>query len=99
MHSNAARDVDAMPSLQIRELPDGLYQTLALRAERAHRSLAQQALTDLRRALDAHQGERRAEVLAAIRADLAAAPATAAEADRVASPTPPEELIRADRGR
>jgi plasmid stability protein len=68
MHSDAAKDADAMPSLRIRELPDGLYRTLALRAERAHRSLAQQALTELRRALDAHQGERRAEVLAAIRA-------------------------------
>lgn len=88
-----------MPSLQIRELPDGLYQTLVLRAERAHRSLAQQALTDLRRALDAHQGERRAEVLAAIRADVVSAPSKAAEDNGAAPLQPPEDLIRADRGR
>jgi hypothetical protein len=39
------------------------------------------------------------QLLAAIRADLAAAPATAAEAGGMAPPTPPEALIRADRGR
>ena len=38
-----------MPSLQIRDLPDDVYQALALRAEREHRSLAQQAIVELRR--------------------------------------------------
>lgn len=32
-----------MPALQIRDLPQGLYDELRLRAEREHRSLAQQA--------------------------------------------------------
>ena len=32
-----------MPALQIRDLPQGLYDELKLRAEREHRSLAQQA--------------------------------------------------------
>ena len=38
-----------MPSLQIRDLPDDVYQSLAFRAEREHRSLAQQAVVELRR--------------------------------------------------
>ena len=32
-----------MPALQIRELPQGTYDALKLRAEREHRSMAQQA--------------------------------------------------------
>ena len=32
-----------MPALQIRDLPQGTYDALRLRAEREHRSLAQQA--------------------------------------------------------
>ena len=32
-----------MPALQIRDIPQGLYDELRLRAEREHRSLAQQA--------------------------------------------------------
>ncbi len=32
-----------MPALQIRDLPQGIYDALKLRAEREHRSLAQQA--------------------------------------------------------
>jgi DNA-binding transcriptional LysR family regulator len=45
-----------MPSLQIRNVPDDVYQALAFRAERAQRSLAQQALvelSDMRSTLDA----------------------------------------------
>lgn len=37
-----------MPSLQIRDLPDDVYEALAYRAERSGRSLAQQALIELR---------------------------------------------------
>ena len=85
-----------MASLQIRELPDALYQTLARRAEQAHRSLAQQALTDLRDALGGDPLPRRRQVLAAIRADLCQGDqAPALDATAVA----PEDLIRADRGR
>lgn len=81
-----------MPSLQIRELPDDLYNSLSLRAEREHRSLAQQALVDLRRALSADKTSRRKRVLAEIRADLAGGVFDAPAHD-------PEGLIRADRER
>lgn len=36
-----------MASLQIRDMPDALHRQLQLRARRHHRSLAQQALSDL----------------------------------------------------
>jgi len=40
-----------MPVLQIRDLPDHLYAKLKAEAEREHRSLAQQAVAVLERAL------------------------------------------------
>ena len=40
---------EAMPSLQIRDLPEDVYRALAERAEREGRSLAQQALHELRK--------------------------------------------------
>ena len=40
-----------MSSLQIRELPAELYEALALRARLEQRSLAQQAVTELRKTL------------------------------------------------
>ena len=40
-----------MASLQIRDMPDDLYESLKLRAEKDHRSLAQQALVLLSDAL------------------------------------------------
>lgn len=96
-----------MTSLQIRELPDALYQTLARRAEQANRSLAQQALTDLRDPLGGDPLPRRRLVLAVIRADLCQAdqvsaldpPAIPPTAPPGAPPAAPEDLIRADRGR
>ena len=39
-----------MATLQIRDLPDDLYALLRCAAERNHRSIAQQAIVDLRRA-------------------------------------------------
>jgi len=78
-----------MPSLQIRQLPDDLYQRLALRAEREHRSLAQQALVDLRNALEAESGARRRDLLGRIRRE-------AGKAQKIAAP---EDLIREDRER
>lgn len=36
-----------MPSLQIRDIPEDVYDALAERAERQRRSLAQQAVADL----------------------------------------------------
>lgn len=38
-----------MPSLQIRNLPGDVYEALRLRAAREHRSLAQQAIVELRK--------------------------------------------------
>jgi len=82
-----------MPSLQIRSLPDDLYQALSYRAERAHRSLAQQALIELRQVVELDAGgSRRRAALARIRADLS----------RGIVPSdlpPPERLIREDRER
>lgn len=39
-----------MSSLQIRDLPEDLYRSIKLAAEREHRSLSQQAVVELRRA-------------------------------------------------
>ena len=80
-----------MPSLQIRELPDDIYQALSLRSEREHRSLAQQALVDLRGALRTGTIGRRRRILDRIRADLL-------EGGHHVSQEP-ETLIREDRER
>ena len=56
-----------MPSLQIRNLPDDVYQYLAFRAERAHRSLAQQAIIELRKTSIEEGGMRRKRVLMEIK--------------------------------
>jgi len=81
-----------MPSLQIRKLPDDLYQTLTFRAEQAHRSLAQQALIELRNATGGANTGRRARILETISQDIA---------DMGPRPplAPPEKLIREDRER
>ena len=54
-----------MASLQIRDMPDSLYESLKNSAERDHRSLAQQALFLLATALGSRHGgkERRRHVL------------------------------------
>lgn len=81
-----------MPSLQIRKLPDDLYQTLTFRAEQAHRSLAQQALIELRIATEGTNTGLRQRILETISqniADLGTRPPLA----------PPEKLIREDRER
>lgn len=80
-----------MPSLQIRDLPDDVYQALAFRAERDHRSLAQQAIVELRRMPSLLAAERRREVLAQLRERAAT------RADRLAPS--PEALVRQDRER
>jgi plasmid stability protein len=80
-----------MPSLQIRDLPDDVYQALTFRAEREHRSLAQQAIVELRRMPELLARERRRRVIAEIRATL---PARRRKLDPA-----PESLIRNDRDR
>ena len=56
-----------MPSLQIRDLPDDVYRALADRARRQGRSLAQQALFELRRMAEVEAEERRRATLDALR--------------------------------
>ena len=58
-----------MASLQIRDMPEDLYESLRLKAEKDHRSLAQQALVLLREALKAGERDssRRIDALMKIR--------------------------------
>lgn len=80
-----------MSSLQIRHLPDDVYQALSLRAERAKRSLAQQALVELREQVEDGGRMVRSRVLAEIRKSLASTSARALP--------PPEQFVREDRVR
>jgi plasmid stability protein len=80
-----------MPSLQIRDLPDDVYQALAFRAKQEHRSLAQQAVAERRRIPTLTAGERRRLVIARIRG-------TIPEPEIPLTPAP-EELVREDRER
>ena len=52
-----------MPSLQIRELPEDVYEALAERARREGRSLAQQAVAELRRMAELAAADRRRQTL------------------------------------
>lgn len=82
-----------MPSLQVRELPEYIYQTLCHEAEAEHRSIAQQAVATLARGLNLEIAPqvRRKAVLDAIR-----------EAATLQAPPQlpdPAQLIREDRDR
>jgi plasmid stability protein len=81
-----------MPSLQIRDLPEDVYEALSLRAQSENRSLAQQAIVELRRIPELQAGERRKKLLAQIRNRL-----SAGETRRVS--VSPEDLVREDRDR
>ena len=81
-----------MSSLQIRNLPDDLYQTLTFRAEQAHRSLTQQALIELRRATGSANAGQRERILETISQDIAGMGTRTLHA-------PPERLLRDDRDR
>ncbi len=77
-----------MPTLQIRDVPDDVYQGVASAARAEHRSLSQQAVVELRRALGLAGEDRRAAVIAQLRAG----------GRRLhASIPPPEMLQREDR--
>jgi len=80
----------SMSSLQIRELPAELYEALALKARLEQRSLAQQAVTELRKTLS--DGSARRLVLSDVRRRL-----------KHERPRPPrlslEKLVREDRTR
>lgn len=81
-----------MATLQIRDLPDPLHQLLQLRARRHHRSLSQQALSDLQQACGGDPRERRRQALADLQE-------LADERGRQRFDPAPEELIRQDRSR
>ena len=55
-----------MPSLQIRDMPPDLYEALAARAKAENRSMAQQAIVELRRLPELMAQETRQQVLARI---------------------------------
>jgi len=81
-----------MRSLQIRDLPDDVYEALSFRAQAEHRSLAQQAIVELRRIPELTARERRLEVLEGLKKRIETEP----------SPPlfrAPEDLIREDRER
>lgn len=79
--------------LQIRNLPDSIYERLACRAEREGRSLNQQAIVELTRRFSAgEEPDRRRTVLQRIGRDLKEG------RGRVLTPSP-EELVREDRER
>jgi plasmid stability protein len=81
-----------MPSLQIRDLPEPLHQQLLLRSREQHRSLAQQAISDLQAACGQAPRERRRSVLLSIAERLRThGPLTCTES--------PEAMVRSDRDR
>lgn len=80
-----------MPTLQIRDLPEDVYQGIAAAARAEHRSLSQQAVVELRRALGlAGAAQRSARTVAALRQSGRRLSAGAAI---------PEQLVREDRDR
>lgn len=81
-----------MRSLQIRDLPDEVYEALASRAKAEHRSLAQQAVVELRRIPELTARERRLEILKDLKKRIGTEPAHPFSRS-------PEELVREDRER
>jgi hypothetical protein len=81
-----------MPSLQIRHLPDHLYDALCQAAKAEHRSLTQQAIVQLERsfAVFSPRQARRHEILDAL--------VTQPPLDWTAAPDP-ADVVRADRQR
>jgi hypothetical protein len=57
-----------MPILQVRDMPDAIYQKLIEQARKEHRSISQQALVELAKAMDMslHNKDRRNRVIEAI---------------------------------
>ncbi len=80
-----------MPSLQIRDLPEDIYEALSFRAACEHRSLTQQALADLTQVVKNRQADIRKKLLASIRQDIS----NKAPTEELL----PEKLIRKDRSR
>lgn len=81
-----------MASLQIRHLPEDIHEALSRRAVREGRSLAQQAVVELRKLRELERRDRRLEVLGQLREELKS------HGTRELAPAP-EALLREDRGR
>lgn len=81
-----------MASLQIRDLPPDVYEALAARAKAANRSMAQQAIVELRRLPELAVRETRKQVLAELRERRR-------ESGLRELSIPAEQLIREDRER
>jgi antitoxin FitA len=81
-----------MPSLQIRDMPEDVYEALALRARLKQRSMAQQAIVELRRIPELLGKQRRLEMLQHLKQRIESNPPRQL-------PMPPEDLIREDRER
>jgi antitoxin FitA len=81
-----------MVSLQIRDLPPDVYDALAARAKAENRSMAQQAIVELRRLPELTVRETRKQVLAELRERRR-------ERGLRELSIPAEQLIREDRGR
>ena len=77
-----------MPTLQIRDMPDDVYARIAAAARAEHRSLSQQAIVELRRALRLEGTDRRAAIIEKLRRSGRSLPAGAPR---------PESLLREDR--
>lgn len=81
-----------MASLQIRQLPDEVYEALTYRAERAGRSLAQQAVAELRAVPELDARARRGRLVEDLRERIRRDGPIEVEVS-------PEDLIREDRER
>ncbi len=81
-----------MPSLQIRDLPPDVYEALAARAKAENRSMAQQAIVELRRLPEVTARDTRKQVLAKLRERRQQ------HGERKLS-IPADELVREDRDR
>jgi len=81
-----------MPSLQIRDLPEHLYEILAEKARRNRRSLAQQATIELERMVEAEARTRRLDTVSTLRARVEA---NGAQETKLV----PAEGVREDRDR
>jgi hypothetical protein len=79
-----------MPSLQIREIPEDVYEALAERASRQRRSLAQQAIADLARIPELEARRTRQAVIEELRASAPVLPTKALD---------PVRIVREDRNR
>jgi hypothetical protein len=79
-----------MPSLQIRDMPEDVYEALADRAREQRRSLAQQAIAELERIPELESRRARQRVIERLRASK---PVLAKDA------LDPVDLVREDRSR